>query len=135
MQLALLGGAQAQVPAENRFTNETTGLLRVFEYPSPHQKVILEFSQDECQASVAEEYVIPDVPANPDKEDRMVDDQTRVAKIAIGCGPAVDSEETSSKNSNGIHGRAHAPAASAIGFRPIARPLFDRSGGRFARLK
>ena len=34
-----------------------------------------------------------------------------------------------------IHGRAHAPAASAIGFRPIARPLFDRSRGRFARLK
>src|SRR5215467_9658108 len=39
---------------------------------------------------------------SPWKEDRMVDDQTRVAKIAIGCGPAVDSEETSSKNSNGI---------------------------------
>jgi hypothetical protein len=61
MQLALLSAAEAQVPS----TNDTTDLPRVFEYPLPHQKVILEFKQDECQASVAEEYVIPDVPANP----------------------------------------------------------------------
>jgi len=61
MQLVLLSAAQAQVP----FTNGTTNLPRVFEYPLPHQRVILEFNQDECQASVAEEYVIPDVPANP----------------------------------------------------------------------
>ena len=60
-QLALLSAAQAQVP----FTNDTTNLPRVFEYPLPHQRVILEFNQDECQASVAEEYVIPDIPANP----------------------------------------------------------------------
>ena len=61
MQLALLSGAQAQVP----LTNDTTDLRRVFEYPLPRERVILEFNQDECQASVAEEYVIPDVPANP----------------------------------------------------------------------
>jgi len=61
MQLVLLSAAQAQVP----FTNGTTNLPRVLEYPLPHQRVILEFNQDECQASVAEEYVIPDVPANP----------------------------------------------------------------------
>jgi hypothetical protein len=59
MQLVLLNAAQAQV------TNDTTRLPRVFEYPLPHQRVILEFNQDECQASVTEEYVIPDVPANP----------------------------------------------------------------------
>ena len=61
MQLALLSGAQAQVPP----TNDTTDLPRVFEYPLPRERVILEFNQDECQVSVAEEYVIPDVPANP----------------------------------------------------------------------
>ena len=61
MQLALLSGAQAQVP----LTNDTTDLRRVFEYPLPRERVILEFNQDECQVSVAEEYVIPDVPANP----------------------------------------------------------------------
>ena len=61
MQLALLSAAEAQVP----FANGTTDFPRVFEYPLPHQRVILEFNQDECQASVAEEYVIPDVPANP----------------------------------------------------------------------
>ena len=61
MQLALLSAAKAQV----QFTNGTPDLPRVFEYPLPHQKVILEFNQDECQASVTEEYVIPDVPANP----------------------------------------------------------------------
>jgi hypothetical protein len=65
MQLVLLSTAPAQVPAVNTFTNDTTGLPRVFDYPLPHQKVILEFNQDECQASVIEEYVIPDVPANP----------------------------------------------------------------------
>ena len=61
MQLVLLSAAQAQVPV----TIDTTGLPHVFEYPLPHQRVILEFNQDECQASVTEEYVIPDVPANP----------------------------------------------------------------------
>ena len=61
MQLALLSGAQAQVP----LPNDTTDLPRVFEYPLPRERVILEFNQDECQVSVAEEYVIPDVPANP----------------------------------------------------------------------
>ena len=65
MQQLLLSAAHAQVPADNTFTNGTTGLPRVFEYPLPHQKVILEFKQDECQASVTEEYSIPDVPANP----------------------------------------------------------------------
>ena len=65
MQLVLLSAAHAQVPAENTFTNDTTGLPRVVEYPFSHQKVILEFKQDECQASVTEEYAIPDVPANP----------------------------------------------------------------------
>jgi|SRR6516225_5275734 hypothetical protein len=64
MQQLLLSAAHAQVPADNTFTNGTTGLPRVFEYPLPHQKVILEFKQDECQASVTEEYSIPDVPAN-----------------------------------------------------------------------
>src|SRR5215468_2144299 len=38
MQLALLSAAEAQVP----FTNGTTDLPRVFEYPLPHQRVILE---------------------------------------------------------------------------------------------
>lgn len=59
MQLVLLSAAQAQVP------NDATGLPHVLKYPLPRQTVLLEFSQDECQASVTEEYVIPDVPANP----------------------------------------------------------------------
>jgi hypothetical protein len=59
LQLVLLGAAQAQVP------NDATGLPHVFEYPLPPQTVVLEFNQDECQASATEEYVIPDVPANP----------------------------------------------------------------------
>jgi len=62
IQLALLSASQAQ---ENTFTDDKTGLLRVFEYPLPQQKVILEFKQDECQTSVTKEYVLPDVPANP----------------------------------------------------------------------
>jgi len=57
VQLALLNAAQAQVP--------NAGLPHVIEYPLPHQTVLLEFNQDECQTSVTEEYVIPDVPANP----------------------------------------------------------------------
>src|SRR5215469_966194 len=65
MQLVLLSTAHAQVSGANTFTNTTTSLPRVVEYPLPHQKVILEFNQDECQASVTEEYVIPDVPVNP----------------------------------------------------------------------
>ena len=65
MQLVLLSIAHAQVSAANTFTNDTTDLPRVVEYPLPDQKVILEFNQGECQASVTEEYVIPDVPANP----------------------------------------------------------------------
>jgi hypothetical protein len=60
VQLVLLITAQAQAPS----TNET-GSPRVFEYPLPRQTVVLEFSQDQCQESVTEEYVIPDVPANP----------------------------------------------------------------------
>jgi hypothetical protein len=71
MQLVLLGAAQAQVPnyhfiqrAENTFTIDETSLPHVFEYPLPRQTVLLEFDQDECQASVTEEYIIPDVPAN-----------------------------------------------------------------------
>ena len=59
MQLALLGAAQAQVP------NDATGLPHVLEYPLPRQTVVLEFNQDQCQNSVTEEYIIPDVPANP----------------------------------------------------------------------
>jgi hypothetical protein len=61
MQLVLLSAAQAQVP------NDATGSPHVFEYPLPRQTVLLEFNQDECQASVTEEYVIPDVPSNPGK--------------------------------------------------------------------
>jgi hypothetical protein len=60
MQLVLLSAAQAQVP-----NIDGTGLPRVFEYPLPPQTVLLEFNQGECQASVTEEYIIPDVPANP----------------------------------------------------------------------
>jgi hypothetical protein len=59
-QLVLLIAAQAQVPNINQ-----TGLSHVFEYPLPRQTVLLEFNQDHCQASVTEEYIIPDVPANP----------------------------------------------------------------------
>ena len=68
IQLVLLSAAQAQAPkarAENTFTTDATGLPHVLEYPLPRQTVLLEFDQDECQASVTEEYVIPDVPANP----------------------------------------------------------------------
>jgi hypothetical protein len=61
MQLVLLSATQAQ---EKTFTDNTNGLPRVVEYPLPQQKVILKFKQDECQTSVTEEYVIPDVPAN-----------------------------------------------------------------------
>lgn len=59
MQLALLSAALAQAP------NVATDVPHIFEYPLPRQTVLLEFNQNECQASVAEEYVIPDVPANP----------------------------------------------------------------------
>jgi len=67
MQLVLLSAAQAQVPnnQEKTFTNDNTGLTHVFEYPLPPQTVLLEFNQSECQTSVTEEYIIPDVPANP----------------------------------------------------------------------
>jgi len=60
MQLVLLSAARAQVP-----NIDDTGLPHVFEYPLPPQTVLLEFNQGECQASVTEEYIIPDVPANP----------------------------------------------------------------------
>jgi hypothetical protein len=59
MQLALLSAAEAQVP------NDATGVPKAFEFPLPRQTVVLEFNQDECQSSVTEEYVIPDVPGNP----------------------------------------------------------------------
>jgi len=67
LQLVLLSAAQAQVPnnQQNTFTVEDTGLPHVFEYPLPPQTVLLEFNQGECQTSVTEEYIIPDVPANP----------------------------------------------------------------------
>src|SRR5215471_15717951 len=67
MQLVLLSAAQAQVSnsQESTFTIGDTGLRHVFEYPLPPQSVVLEFSQGECQTSVTEEYIIPDVPANP----------------------------------------------------------------------
>jgi hypothetical protein len=67
MQLVLLSAAQAQVSnsQENTFTIDATGLPHVFEYPLPPQTVLLEFNQGECQTSVTEEYIIPDVPANP----------------------------------------------------------------------
>ena len=67
MQLVLLSAAQAQVPKnqENTFAVDATNLPHVFEYPLPPQSVVLEFSQGECQTSVTEEYIIPDVPANP----------------------------------------------------------------------
>jgi hypothetical protein len=67
MQLVLLSAAQAQVSnsQENTFTIDGTGLPHVFEYPLPPQTVLLEFNQGECQTSVTEEYIIPDVPANP----------------------------------------------------------------------
>lgn len=60
MQLVLLSAARAQVP-----NIDETGLPHVFEYPLPPQTVLLEFNQGECQTSVTEEYIIPDVPANP----------------------------------------------------------------------
>ena len=67
MQLVLLSAAQAQVPKnqENTFAVDAMSLPHVFEYPLPPQSVVLEFSQGECQTSVTEEYIIPDVPANP----------------------------------------------------------------------
>jgi hypothetical protein len=67
MQLVLLSAAQAQVSNSqgNMFTIDDTGLPHVFEYPLPPQTVLLEFNQGECQTSVTEEYIIPDVPANP----------------------------------------------------------------------
>jgi hypothetical protein len=67
MQLVLLSAAQAQVSNSqgNMFTIDDTGLPHVFEYPLPPQTVLLEFNQGDCQTSVAEEYIIPDVPANP----------------------------------------------------------------------
>ena len=66
MQLVLLSAAQAQAPkAENTSTTQDTGLPHVFVYPLPRQIVVLEFKQDQCQNSVTEEYIIPDVPANP----------------------------------------------------------------------
>ena len=66
MQLVLLGAAQAQIPNnQEKTTVDETGLPHVFEYPLPPQTVLLEFKQGECQTSVTEEYIIPDVPANP----------------------------------------------------------------------
>jgi hypothetical protein len=67
MQLVLLSAAQAQVSnnQENKFTIDDAGLPHVFQYPLPPQTVLLEFNQGECQTSVTEEYIIPDVPANP----------------------------------------------------------------------
>ena len=67
MQLVLLSAAQAQVPRnqENTSAVDATGLRHVFEFPLPPQSVVLEFNQGECQTSVTEEYIIPDVPANP----------------------------------------------------------------------
>jgi len=73
MQLVLLGAvAHAQVPnyhftrrTENTIAIVEPHVLHIFEYSLPGQTVLLEFSQDECQASVTEEYIIPDVPANP----------------------------------------------------------------------
>ena len=67
MQLVLLSAAQAQVSnhQENTFTIDDAGLPHVFQYPLPPQTVLLEFNQGECQTSVTEEYIFPDVPANP----------------------------------------------------------------------
>ena len=67
MQLVLLSAAQAQVSnsQENTFPIDDAGLPHVFQYPLPPQTVLLEFNQGECQTSVTEEYIIPDVPANP----------------------------------------------------------------------
>ena len=67
MQLVLLSAAQAQVSnnQENTFAIDDTGLPHVLQYPLPLQTVLLEFNQGECQTSVTEEYIIPDVPANP----------------------------------------------------------------------
>jgi hypothetical protein len=65
MQLVLLSAAQAQVSNNQENTFNDTGLPHVFQYPLPPQTVLLEFNQGECQTSVTEEYIIPDVPANP----------------------------------------------------------------------
>ena len=59
IQLVLLSAAQAQVP------NDATGVPHAFEFPLPRQTVVLQFNQDDCQASVTREYAVPDVPANP----------------------------------------------------------------------
>ena len=48
MQLGLLNAAQAQQRAD------ATDLLHVFEYHLPHQTLLLEFNQAECQASVTQ---------------------------------------------------------------------------------
>ena len=61
--------------AQDNFTHGTENtiaiaephVLHIFEYSLPGQTVLLEFSQDECRASVTEEYIIPDVPAEPSK--------------------------------------------------------------------
>jgi hypothetical protein len=63
MQLVLLSAAQAQV--SNSQEIDGAGLPHVFQYPLPPETVLLEFNQGECQTSVTEEYIIPDVPANP----------------------------------------------------------------------
>jgi hypothetical protein len=60
MQLVLLSALQAQVPNQVPNNDRT-----FFEFPLPRQTVVLEFNQDECQVPVTEEYVVPDVPANP----------------------------------------------------------------------
>jgi hypothetical protein len=75
MQLVLLGAvAHAQVPnyhfthrTENTIAIAEPHVLHIFEYSLPGQTVLLEFSQDECQASVTQEYIIPDGPADPSK--------------------------------------------------------------------
>jgi hypothetical protein len=75
IQLVLLGGvAHAQIPnhhlahrTENTIAIAKPDVLHIFEYSMPRQTVLLEFYQDECQASVTEEYIIPDVPADPSK--------------------------------------------------------------------
>jgi hypothetical protein len=63
MQLVLLSAAQAQV--SNSQEIDDAGVPHVFQYPLSPQTVLLEFNQGECQTSVTEEYIIPDVPANP----------------------------------------------------------------------
>jgi hypothetical protein len=55
------------VRGEMVLQNTARHVLHIFEYSLPGQTALLEFSQDECQASVTEEYIIPDVPADPSK--------------------------------------------------------------------